>query len=267
MAEVVSVRLQRAGKVYYFDPAGIALEAGDQVVVKTTRGLELGRVIIAPRQVPDSELTEPLKPVLRKAEPEDARHAQEMEEKEEQSLIECGKLIARLNLPMKLISAEYSLDGSHLLLFFSAAERIDFRELVRELSSHLKVRVELRQVGARDGAKLVGGFGRCGRTLCCATFMTDFAPVSVKMAKEQGLALNPMKISGACGRLCCCLGFESEHYSAAKEKSPKEGQRISTPAGTAATVEAGPVPETLVEPESQETAELPPDEVTIEDEP
>jgi cell fate regulator YaaT (PSP1 superfamily) len=176
MAEIVGIRFKRAGKVYYFDPAGIDLEANDYVIVKTSRGLELGQVIISPKQVLASEVTMPLKPILRKAEAEDVKRAQEFESKEQEALAECGNLIAKLGLPMKLLSAEYNLDGSRLTFLFSAGERVDFRELVRELTNRFKLRVELRQVGPRDEAKLMGGFGRCGRPLCCMSFLSEFAP-------------------------------------------------------------------------------------------
>jgi cell fate regulator YaaT (PSP1 superfamily) len=265
MAEIVGVRFKRAGKVYYFDPAGIDLEVNDYVVVKTARGLELGRVVIAPTQVVASEVTEPLKPVVRKAEPEDIKRTQEFEDKEGEALAECGKLITKLGLPMKLLGAEYNLDGSRLTFFFSATERVDFRQLVRELNKRFKVRVELRQLGPRDEAKLVGGFGRCGRPLCCMNFLTEFSPVSIKMAKEQDLPLNPLKISGVCGRLLCCLTYESEQYHTMKEKLPKQGQRVSTPLGVANVVGANPLKETgLVELESQATVELPLKDITIE---
>lgn len=268
MADIVGVRFKRAGRIYYFDPSGIELEVNDYVVVKTVHGLELGHVVIAPRQVLASELTEPLKPVVRKAEPEDIERAQELEDKEREALAECAKLVAKLNLPMKLISAEYNLDGNHLIFFFSADERVDFRELVRELTGRLKIRVELRQVGPRDGAKLIGGFGRCGRPLCCMSFLGEFAPVSIKMAKEQNLPLNPMKISGCCGRLLCCLVYENEQYRKMKEKMPKEGQQVSTPMGVASVVGSNLLKETvLVELETKATVELLLSEVTIEDKP
>jgi cell fate regulator YaaT (PSP1 superfamily) len=266
MAEVVGIRFKRAGKVYYFDPAGIDLEVNDYVVVKTTRGLELGRVFIAPKQVLASEVTQQLKPVVRKAEPEDIERAEELEAKEAEALAECGKLIAKLGLPMKLLSAEYNLDGSRLTFFFSATERVDFRELVRQLNSRFKIRVELRQLGPRDEAKSIGGFGRCGRPLCCMDFLTEFSPVSIKMAKEQDLPLNPMKISGVCGRLLCCLAYETEQYHMMKEKMPKVGQQVSTPMGVAKVVGGNPLKETvLVELESEATVELPLSEITIEE--
>ena len=268
MADIVGIRFKKAGRVYYFDPAGIELEVNDYVVVKTTRGLELGYVVIAPRQVLVNEVTTPLKPVVRKAEPEDIRHAQELETKEEEALIECGKLTAKLHLPMKLLSAEYNLEGSRLTFYFSAEERVDFRELVRELTNRFKVRVELRQVGPRDEAKLIGGFGRCGRPLCCMSFLSEFTPVSIKMAKEQSLPLNPLKISGVCGRLLCCLVYESEQYRSMKEKLPREGQQVSTAMGVATVVGGNPLKETvLVELASQVTVELPLSEIKIGGEP
>ena len=266
MAEIVGIRFKRAGRVYYFNPKGIELEVNDYVIVKTTRGLELGQVVIAPKQVLASEVSQPLKPIIRKAEAEDIKRGQELAIKEKEALIECGRLIGELNLPMKLLSAEYTLDGSRLTFLFSAEGRVDFRELVRQLTSRFKTRVELRQVGPRDKAKLIGGFGRCGRPLCCLSFLSEFTPVSIKMAKEQDLPLNPMKISGVCGRLLCCLVYESEQYHIMKEKLPKEGQRVFTAMGVATVVGGNPLKETvLVELESQARVELPLGEVTIED--
>ena len=263
MAEIVGVRFREAGKVYYFDPAGIDLEIKDYVVVETSRGQELGRVVIAPRQVLANEVTGPLKPVMRKAEPGDVERVQELEQKAEDALIECGKMIGELQLPMKLLSAEYNLDGSRLTFLFSAEQRVDFRELVRRLTKNFKVKVELRQVGTRDEAKLVGGFGRCGRPLCCMSFISEFDPVSIRMAKEQNLPLNPMKISGVCGRLMCCLSYESEQYRIMKEKLPKVGQRVSTSMGEATVSGSNPLKETvLVELESGASVELPLDEVS-----
>ena len=266
MADIVGVRFKRAGRIYYFDPSGIDLEVNDSVVVRTVHGLELGQVVIAPKQVLASELTEPLQAVVRKAEREDIERVQELAEKEKEVLAECAKSVAKLNLPMKLISAEYNLEGNHLTIFFSAEERVDFRELVRELTGRFKIRVELRQVGPRDQAKMVGGFGRCGRRLCCESFLGEFAPVSIKMAKEQNLPLNPLKISGACGRLLCCLVYENEQYRNIKEKMPKEGQIVSTPMGEASVIGTNPVKETvLVELETKATVELPLGEVTVKD--
>ncbi len=261
--QIVGVRFKTAGKVYYFDPAGLELDVGDHVIVETSRGVELGKVVIAPRPVLAQEVNEPLKPVVRKADPEDVSRAQELETKAEEALIECGKMIDELQLPMKLISAGYSVDGSRLTFLFSAEHRVDFRELVRRLTRQFKVKVELRQVGTRDEAKLLGGFGRCGRPLCCMSFITEFDPVSIRMAKDQDLPLNPMKISGVCGRLMCCLGYENEQYRAMKEKMPRVGQQVSTAMGDATVVGLNPLKETvLVQLESEATVELPLGEVS-----
>lgn len=268
MADFVGVRFRRAGRVYYFDPAGLELTVNDKVVVKTSRGLELGEVVISPQQIVVGEVDEPLKPVIRKATEEDVTRAREFEDKETEALIECGRLVDKFSLPMKLLSAEYNFDGSRLTIFFSAAERVDFRRLVRELAGYFKVRVELRQVGSRDEAKLLGGFGRCGRPLCCSSFLCDFNPVSIKMAKEQSLPLNPMRISGVCGRLLCCLAFEGEQYHQMKEKLPREGRVVNTPMGTARVVGSNPLKETvLVELESGVQAELPLTDIITDSQP
>jgi cell fate regulator YaaT (PSP1 superfamily) len=263
MANTVGIRFKKAGKIYYFDASDIQLEAGDFAVVKTSRGVELGHVVIAPGQVQSGGSQEQLSPVVRKAEPEDIAKAEELETKAEDALIECGKMIADLHLPMKLLSAEYNLDSSRLTFLFSAEERVDFRELVRRLTGKFRIRVELRQVGSRDEAKLLGSFGRCGRQLCCTSFLTEFTPVSIKMAKEQDLPLNPMKISGACGRLMCCLAYEGEQYRAMKEKMPRNGQRVSTKMGEATVVGNNPLKGTVtVELDSEATMELPLGEVS-----
>ena len=245
--KTVGVRFKRAGRIYYFDPAGLELEVND-----------------SPKQVLSNEVETPLKPVVRKAEKTEVQRNEEIESKEKEALIECAKIITRIGLPMKLLSAEYSLDGAHLTFFFSAAERVDFRELVRELAGRFKVRVELRQVGARDEAKICGGFGRCGRQLCCASFLSEFVPISIKMAKEQDLPLNPMKISGVCGRLLCCLAYEHDFYHDMKGKMPRDGQTVSTSMGVARVVGSNPLKETvIVELESQVTVELPVGEVKV----
>ncbi len=257
MAEVVGVRFKQAGKIYYFDPVDLKLEVNDCVVVETTRGLELGHVVIAPGQVVDSDIENPLKPVMRKAEPEDIEHAKQFEAKENEALEECTRLIEKLKLNMKLLGAEYNLDGSRLTLHFSAAERVDFRELVRELAKRLKVRVEMRQTGPRDEAKMIGGCGRCGRPLCCMTFLSNFTPVSMRMAKDQGLPLNPMKISGVCGRLMCCLVYENDYYLEMKDRMPRTGQKVMTPSGEAKVVDINPIKESvMVELETQAIVEF-----------
>jgi cell fate regulator YaaT (PSP1 superfamily) len=263
MANIAGIRFKRAGKIYYFDAGEIPLQAGDYAVVKTSRGMELGHVVIAPGKIQVNETGESLSPVVRKADPEDIAKEKELDTKAEEALIECGKMISELKLPMKLLSAEYSLDNSRLTFLFSAEERVDFRELVRRLSGKFKIRVELRQVGSRDEAKLLGSYGRCGRALCCASFLTEFSPVSIKMAKEQDLPLNPMKISGACGRLMCCLAYEGEQYKAMKEKMPKIGQRVATKMGEATVIGNNPLKETvMVELDSEATVELPLGEVS-----
>lgn len=261
--QIVGVRFKTAGKVYYFDPAGLDLEVNGHVIVETSRGQELGKVAIAPRQALANEINESLKPVLRKAEPEDILRTQELEARAEEALTQCGEMIRELQLPMKLLSADYNIDGSRLSFLFSAEQRVDFRELVRRLTKQFKTKVELRQVGTRDEAKLIGGFGRCGRPLCCMSFISEFDPVSIRMAKDQGLPLNPMKISGVCGRLMCCLGYENEQYRAMKEKMPRAGQQISTAMGDATVVDSNALKETvLVRLDSEATVELPLNEVS-----
>jgi cell fate regulator YaaT (PSP1 superfamily) len=249
--------------VYYFDAGDTELAAGDRVVVKTSRGTELGYVVIAPGQLAAGESEENLSPVLRQAEPEDIQQAEELAAKAEEALVECGKMIGELKLPMKLLTADYNLDRSRLTFLFSAEERVDFRNLVRRLTGKFKVRVELRQVGTRDEAKLLGSFGRCGRPLCCTSFLTEFSPVSIKMAKEQDLPLNPMKISGACGRLMCCLAYEGEQYRTMKAKMPKMGHQVTTQMGEATVVGYNPLKETvMVKLESEARVELPLDQIS-----
>jgi cell fate regulator YaaT (PSP1 superfamily) len=258
MPDIVGVRFKRAGKVYYFGPAGVNLKVYDYVVVQTARGMELGQVTMAPKQVETSEITAELKPIIRKANEEDIKRAQDFAGKEANALTECSKTIARMNLPMKLVSAEYNLDGSRLTFYFTAQERVDFRELVRELTSLFKTRIELRQIGPRDQAKQVGGLGRCGRGLCCGSFLTEFNPVSIRMAKDQDLPLDPMKISGVCGRLQCCLAYEASQYHEAKASLPKRGQQVKTPSGAGVVIGGNPLKETvLVALESQAESEFP----------
>lgn len=258
MPNIVGVRFKSAGKVYYFDPVSIELKVYDYVVVQTSRGMELGQVTIAPKQIEASEITAELKPILRKAMEEDIKRAQDFASKENNALSECSKMIARLNLPMKLVSAEYNLDGSRLTFYFTAEERVDFRELVRELTAFFKTRIELRQIGPRDQAKIVGGLGRCGRHLCCGSFLTEFTPVSIKMAKDQDLPLDPMKISGVCGRLQCCLAYESAQYREAKSLLPKKGQPVDTPSGKGLVTGGNPLKGTvLVELETKVETEFP----------
>lgn len=260
---VVGVRFQRAGKVYYFDPKGIELELNDRVVVETGRGHVIGRVVIVPKQIIASEVVEALKPVLRKATPEDMKRLEMVGEKEKEALAKCAELASKLNLAIKLRGAESNLDSSYVTVFFSAEGRVDFRQLVRELASALKMRVELHQVGPRDETKLIGGVGRCGYPLCCASFMTEFKPLSIRMAKEQSLSLEPAKISGMCGRLLCCLGYEAEYYRLMKEKLPPVGARVATAQGEGVVTGLNALKETVtVQTESQAVVELPADEIT-----
>jgi len=257
MPEVVGVRFKRAGRIYYFDPAGLDLKVDDWVIVETVRGTEAGRVVIGPKQVLESEITEPLKPVLRKAEPRDLQQMAYFKSREREALSRCAQKVAEHGLPMKLVAAEYNYDGSRITFYFTAEGRVDFRELVRDLASTFRTRIELRQIGVRDEVKLFGGFGRCGRPLCCATFLCEFTPVSIKMAKEQDLPLNPTKISGICGRLLCCLASEHQFYCEAKQRLPKVGEEVGTPYGKGKVVGTNVLKETVfVQLESLTTIEI-----------
>jgi len=221
---VVGVRFRRAGKIYYFDPGDIDPGVGDTVVVETIRGLEVAEVVVAGRTVPEEEISQPLRPVVRKATPEDLARLEENREKEKEALAVCERKIAEHGLEMSLVDAEYTLDRAKLIFYFTAEGRVDFRQLVRDLSSTFKTRIELRQIGVRDEAKMMGGLGPCGRQLCCCTFLTEFQPVSIRMAKRQDLSLNPNKISGLCGRLMCCLRYENDYYPDPKAKKEKAQQ-------------------------------------------
>jgi cell fate regulator YaaT (PSP1 superfamily) len=267
MVDVVGIRFKKAGKVYSFDPSGFELKTGDNVIVETARGMEVGQVARTVVKVFESMVNKPLKPVVRMATEEDMENAIRLESKEDEALVECAETVRRMNIPMKLISAEYNLEGNHLTIFFGAEGRIDFRELVRELSHKLKTRIEMRQVGPRDEAKLIGGYGRCGRPLCCATFLNEFNPVSIKMAKEQNLPLNPMKISGTCGRLLCCLGYEFEQYRDMKKELLKNGENIQTSMGSAVVVGGNPLKGTvLLEVESGARVEMAMNEISPKNE-
>ncbi|HEY49829.1 MAG TPA: stage 0 sporulation family protein [Dehalococcoidia bacterium] len=262
MAKVVGVQFKQAGQVYYFELPNIELKIGDSVVVETTRGLAIGKVVTAPKDIAPTELGEPLKPVLRLAQPDDFEQAEETKQKEAEALSKCEELVEKFELPMKPLVAEYNLDGSHLTVYFKAEKRVDFRNLLRDLSSSLKTRVELRQVGARDAAKLVGGIGRCGRPLCCASHLYKFEPISMKMAREQDLPLNPANISGVCGRLLCCLSYENEQYRIMKQKLPARGTHIITRMGEAKVIGCNPLKETVIaQLESEATLEVPLSEI------
>lgn len=233
MPKVVSIRFKQAGSVYYFDPAALEFKVGDSVIVETVHGQAMGRVTEVPKEVPSESLQEPLKPVLRKAGPEEMKKFEELKATEPEVLKKCAELVAKHNLPMKLVEAEYSFDGGHLTAYFSAEGKVDFRALLKEMGSTFKTRVELRQIGARDVAKLLGGIGRCGRPVCCATHLSKFAPISVRMARDQSLPLNPTMISGACGKLLCCLKYEHGQYLDIKGSLPSIGKRVVTPEGPA----------------------------------
>ncbi|MGE5579689.1 MAG: stage 0 sporulation family protein [Bacillota bacterium] len=222
MAIVVGVRFKDRGKVYYFDPGELVIKQGDQVLVETVRGIEMGCVTMGPKDVAEDKLVTPLKRVLRVATPEDLVTEENNKKKVTEAMEVAKQKVTDHGLEMHLVDAEYTFDGSRVVLYFTADGRVDFRELVKDLAGALHTRVELRQIGVRDQAKMTGGIGPCGRPLCCATFLNDFLPVSIKMAKDQNLSLNPTKISGTCGRLLCCLRFECEHYEEAKEEAREE---------------------------------------------
>ena len=236
MTEIVGVGFQKAAKTYYFDPCGVHYEPGDLVIVETARGLEMGHITISNTEVDDSRIVQPLKKIERMATENDLKKYKENQAKREATMEVCQKKIAKHGLEMKLVDAEYTIDGSKVIFYFSADGRIDFRELVKDLASHFKMRIELRQIGVRDEAKMLGGIGICGRPLCCSKWLHDFQPVSIKMAKQQNLSLNPSKISGSCGRLMCCLNFENKTYTELKKGMPSEGDRIETQDGLAKVV-------------------------------
>lgn len=231
MTSVVGVKFKDAGKLYYFSPGDIHVEAGDNVIVETARGLEFGKVTMGITKVKDSEIVAPLKNIIRIATEKDHKRHEENLAKKEEALRLCQKKIDAHKLEMKLIDVEYTFDNSKVVFYFTADGRIDFRELVKDLAAVFRMRIELRQIGVRDEAKMLGGVGNCGRGLCCNTWLSDFEPVSIKMAKVQNLSLNPSKISGICGRLMCCLKFENEVYTHLKKGMPVVGERIKTPDG------------------------------------
>lgn len=241
MVTIVGVRFKRAGKIYYFIPGDYALTIGDHVIVETARGIEYGTVALGPREMEESQVVHPLKNVVRKATEADDQKAAENRQKEKEAYAICEKKIAARKLPMHLVNVEYTFDVGKIVFYFTADGRIDFRELVKDLAAVFRTRIELRQIGVRDEAKTLGGIGCCGRPLCCASFLEDFQPVSIKMAKEQNLSLNPTKISGICGRLLCCLKYESGMYcdrcpkkkNQEREKQiiPKPGMKVVTPSG------------------------------------
>jgi len=231
MIKVIGVRFRKAGKVYFFDPVGLEIKTGDNVIVETARGIEFGTVVLAPKEVEEDKIIQPLKPVLRLATEKDLEQEMANKLKEREAYKICLEKIQKHQLEMKLIDAEYTFDNNKVLFYFTADGRIDFRELVKDLAAVFKTRIELRQIGVRDETKIVGGIGICGRPLCCHTHLSEFAPVSIKMAKEQNLSLNPTKISGVCGRLMCCLNNEEETYEELNRKLPNVGDYVTTDDG------------------------------------
>jgi cell fate regulator YaaT (PSP1 superfamily) len=231
MAEVIGVRFKEVGKVYYFSPDGKKLKKGDRVIVETARGIECGEVMLDNREVAEDQVVKPLKKLIREATPEDLATAEKMRKKEKEAFDVCTQKIIQHKLDMKLVEVEFTFDGSKALFYFTADGRIDFRELVKDLAGVFRTRIELRQIGVRDESKMVGGLGLCGRAFCCSTFLSDFQPVSIKMAKEQGLSLNPVKISGTCGRLMCCLKYEQNAYEHLLKITPKYGAIVQTAEG------------------------------------
>ena len=238
MIKIVGVRFRTAGKVYYFGPKNLDLKIGDRVIVETARGVEMGTVAVAPKEVPDDEVVQPLKTVQRIATEEDFKRAEKNKEKEKEAFKICQEKIKKHKLEMKLVDAEYTFDNNKLLFYFTADGRIDFRELVKDLAAVFRTRIELRQIGVRDETKIRGGIGICGRELCCHTYLSEFAPVSIKMAKEQNLSLNPTKISGVCGRLMCCLTNEEETYEELNNNLPSAGEAVTTPEGLKGEVQS-----------------------------
>ena len=245
MTKVISVRFKPSGKAYYFAPGSLEIRKGDYVVVETARGSECGEVVEGPRDIPDSSVVGQLKSVLRMADSMDLRQMKQNRADEEKAFRICEDRIARHGLDMKLVEVEYNLDRSKILFYFTADGRVDFRDLVKDLAGVFHTRIELRQIGVRDESKMLGGIGICGQPFCCSRFLKDFQPVSIKMAKEQGLSLNPAKISGCCGRLMCCLSYEQKAYEYLNSITPQAGSVVSTPDGLGVVLEANPVGGTL----------------------
>ena len=245
MATVIGVRFKNAGKLYFFHPGALWPSAGDYVIVETARGVEFGEVVTGVREIDDDQIIAPLKQVIRVASAEDIQHAQDNERNEREAYAVCQRKITEHKLDMKLVSVEYTFDNSKILFYFTANGRVDFRSLVKDLASVFKTRIELRQIGVRDEAKMLGGLGPCGRPICCGSFLGDFQPVSIKMAKEQNLSLNPTKISGVCGRLMCCLKYEQDNYELTRKRMPKVGKEVIVPDGRGVVWDVNVIKETV----------------------
>ena len=238
MTEIIGVRFKELGKVYSFDPHGTPVQLGQKVIVETARGIELGEVALANKMVEDSEIVSPLNGLVRVATEEDLRRAEQHRQKEKEAFAICSECIEKHDIDMHLVDAEYTFDGAKLMFYFTSDGRVDFRELLKELARIFRTRIDLRQIGVRDEAKMLGGIGICGRPFCCSSFLEEFQPVSIKMAKEQSLSLNPMKISGACGRLMCCLKYEQAAYEDLTKRVPPVGSLVETPDGRGVVTEA-----------------------------
>jgi cell fate regulator YaaT (PSP1 superfamily) len=245
MEKVIGVRFKRVGKVYYFLPGDLKFAEGDHAIVETSRGVEYGEVVIAEKEVSEKDIVAPLKTVVRRATPKDDKRVEDNKRKEKEALETCQKKIEKHDLDMKLVDVEFTFDNSKIIFYFTADGRVDFRDLVKDLAGVFKTRIELRQIGVRDEAKMLGGLGPCGRPCCCSCFLGDFSPVSIKMAKEQNLSLSPTKISGLCGRLMCCLNYEQEHYVQTRKRMPKPGSMVSSPDGEGVVLENNAVTETV----------------------
>lgn len=238
MAEVIGVRFREVGKTYYFDPDTVTFSKGDKVIVETSRGVECGDVVAANHMVKEENIVKPLKKIIRKATEDDLKTLEENKKNEKKAFEICEKKVEKHGLDMKIVNVEYTFDSSKIVFFFTSDGRVDFRELVKDLAGAFRTRIELRQIGVRDESKMIGGLGMCGKPLCCSTFLNDFQPVSIKMAKEQGLSLNPTKISGTCGRLMCCLKYEQDAYEHLLRVTPKVGAIVETDEGKGVVVEA-----------------------------
>jgi cell fate regulator YaaT (PSP1 superfamily) len=267
MVTVVGVRFKKAGKIYYFSPEGFNIKKFDNVIVETARGIEFGECVIAPKQVEDNKIVSPLKSVIRLATAEDIKKDKDNKEKEKEAFEVCMSKIEQHKLKMKLIDVEYTFDNNKVIFYFTADGRVDFRELVKDLASIFRTRIELRQIGVRDEAKMIGGLGPCGRTMCCSSFLGDFAPVSIKMAKEQSLSLNPTKISGICGRLMCCLNYEQETYEGIRKRLPKVYSVVNTPFGRGDVVSNNVIKESvkvkIKTHDAEEIIEVPISDITL----
>jgi len=247
MPNVTGVRFRRVGKVYHFATnEWTDLKYGDWVIVETARGTEAGWVVTPPQDIADAQVNAPLKTILRRATAWDMTQMQTFFQQEETALAQCRAMVAECGLPMKVIKAEYSFDGSHITFYFASEKRVDFRQLVRDLANTFKARIELRQIGVRDEVKLIGGLGSCGREACCVSHLTEFTPISIKMAKQQNLPLSPMEISGSCGRLLCCLSYENDHYLQTKNRLPRQGNKVRTEFGPGQVQEVNVIKETLI---------------------